>query len=326
MRRALIAISVIVLLALPMIFQPGPSKPQGYKTARNALLTPESVLAQAETKTKVLEPYDGPSGPSDGAPEMTPESSAAPDGQKGLDQRAAGQEKTAQEAAGQEKTAQVAAGQGKAGDEAVSQDGAERAGADQVSVENGSGDQGETVAQSHGQTEARPGPEMAKPTVGPGGYLENGWLIWEELMPAGWDPVAILDDLNINDMADDDPRIDQVIDEFLRRWNDSPTNPEINAKRLKIPGFVVPLDFEDEKVDEFFLVPFFGACIHVPPPPPNQIILVRLKDPIEGLGVMEVVWVYGKISLEKVSTDIGSSGYSLSADRVEFYRFDEETG
>jgi hypothetical protein len=173
--------------------------------------------------------------------------------------------------------------------------------------------------------EAAPEPPP-KPVLGPGGYLENGWLIWEELMPAGWDPAAILDDLRINEMADDDPRVEEVIDEFLRRWNDSPTNPGVNSKRLKIPGFVVPLDFEKEKVDEFFLVPFFGACIHVPPPPPNQIILVRLKDPIEGLGVMEVVWVYGKISVEKVSTDIGSSGYSLSADKVEFYRLDDETG
>jgi hypothetical protein len=181
-----------------------------------------------------------------------------------------------------------------------------------------------------GQETAPPDPEELEPTpepkVGAGGYLENGWLIWEELMPAGWDPVAILEDLDINNMADDDPRVDEVIDEFLRRWSESPTNPDINAQRLKKPGFVVPLDFEEEKVDEFFLVPFFWACIHVPPPPPNQIILVRLKKPIEGLGVMEVVWVYGKISVERVSTDIGASGYSLAADKIEFYQFDEETG
>jgi hypothetical protein len=184
-------------------------------------------------------------------------------------------------------------------------------------------DTGYEVAPDDQADEAAPPP---KPSLDAGGYLQNGWLIWEELMPAGWDPSAIFEDLNINDMADDDPRVDQIIEEFLKRWNDSPVNPEVNAKRLKIPGFVVPLDFEEEKVDEFFLVPFFGACIHVPPPPPNQIVLVRLKDPIEGLGVMEVVWVYGKISVEKVSTEIGSSGYSLAADKVEFYDVEGETG
>jgi hypothetical protein len=83
---------------------------------------------------------------------------------------------------------------------------------------------------------------------------------------------------------------------------------------------VVPLDFESEKVDEFFLVPFFGACIHVPPPPPNQIVMVRLKEPLEGLGAMEVVWVFGKIKVDKVKTEIGNSGYSLFADKVEFYQ------
>jgi hypothetical protein len=161
--------------------------------------------------------------------------------------------------------------------------------------------------------------------VGPGGYLENGWLIWEELMPAGWDPAAIFEELRINDLADDDPRVDQVIGEFLKRWDESPVNPEMDAKSLKIPGFVVPLDFEKEKVDEFFLVPFFGACIHVPPPPPNQIVLVRLKEPIEGLGVMEVVWVYGRLRVERVATDLGRAGYSLAADRVEFYQVDADS-
>ncbi|MDR1677367.1 MAG: DUF3299 domain-containing protein [Deltaproteobacteria bacterium] len=163
-----------------------------------------------------------------------------------------------------------------------------------------------------------------KASLDPAGYLQNGWLIWEELMPVGWDPAAIFDELKINDMADDDPKVDQVIEEFLKRWNNSPTNAEIDSKLIKIPGFVVPLDFEAEKVDEFFLVPFFGACIHVPPPPPNQIIMVRMKKPINGLGVMEVVWVYGKIRQEKVTTDIGNSGYSLTADKVEFYQMDED--
>ncbi|MDR1309730.1 MAG: DUF3299 domain-containing protein [Deltaproteobacteria bacterium] len=169
------------------------------------------------------------------------------------------------------------------------------------------------------------GEEPSRPSVGPGGYLENGWLIWEELMPAGWDPAAIFEELRINDLADDDPRIDQIIEEFVKRWDESPVNQDMDSKSLKIPGFVVPLDFEKEKVDEFFLVPFFGACIHVPPPPPNQIVLVRLREPIEGLGVMEVVWVYGRLRVERVSTDLGRAGYSLAADRVEFYQVDADS-
>jgi hypothetical protein len=254
MRRKIIYLTIILALALPLVFQPAPFLPKaslGLKSSpKNRFFSPEAALAKEETKARLLNDQDNPHQKS--GQNEAPSSSKEP-----------------------EKTEPAA---------------------------------------------------LPKPVVGAGGYLENGWLIWEELMPAGWDPAAIFEDLKINDMEDDDPRVDQIIEEFLRRWNDSPTNPEVNAKRLKIPGFVVPLDFEQEKVDEFFLVPFFGACIHVPPPPPNQIILVRLKKPIEGLGVMEVVWVYGKISVEKVNTEIGNSGYSLAADKVEFYRFDEETG
>ena len=164
------------------------------------------------------------------------------------------------------------------------------------------------------------------PVVGPGGYLENGWLIWEELMPADWDPVAIFEELSLNDMADDDPRIEGIIDDFVAKWNASPVNPEVDRVAVKIPGFVVPLDFEADKVAEFFLVPFFGACIHVPPPPPNQIVMVRLGKPMSGLSAMEVVWVYGKISVEGYENDLGRAGYTLAADKVELYQLGEDDG
>ncbi|MDR1296450.1 MAG: DUF3299 domain-containing protein [Deltaproteobacteria bacterium] len=165
-----------------------------------------------------------------------------------------------------------------------------------------------------------------EPKRGPGGYLENGWLIWDELMPAGWDPAEIFEELKINEMADDDPRVEQVIEAFLKKWEESPVNLEADGDKMKIPGFVVPLDFNQDEVAEFFLVPFFGACIHVPPPPPNQIVMVRLKKPLRGLGAMEVVWVFGQLSVEHVSTDMGSAGYSLAADKVEFYQFDPDQG
>jgi hypothetical protein len=195
--------------------------------------------------------------------------------------------------------------------------------------EGGASEEGAKGASQEGEKDVYVSPfgdePRPEPVTGPGGYLENGWLIWEELMPAGWDPVAIFEELQLNDMADDDPRIEQVINDFVAKWNASPVNGEIDKKLLRIPGFVVPLDFEAEKVAEFFLVPFFGACIHVPPPPPNQIILVRLKKPM-GLAAMEVVEVYGKISVEGYANELGSAGYTLAADKVEFYQIPDEDG
>ncbi|MDR2459416.1 MAG: DUF3299 domain-containing protein [Deltaproteobacteria bacterium] len=151
-------------------------------------------------------------------------------------------------------------------------------------------------------------------------YMDKGWLIWDELVDPGWDPESIFEDLNIDEMSDNDPRIEEVLEEFLRRWNNAPINPSMDGKNIKIPGFVVPLDFEETLIREFFLVPFFGACIHVPPPPPNQIIYVKSQAGVKDLAVMDVVWVYGKIKAEKYSADnLGLAGYTLPADKVEEY-------
>jgi hypothetical protein len=153
-------------------------------------------------------------------------------------------------------------------------------------------------------------------------YLDKNWLLWDDLVDPAWDPEELFKDLKINEMSDNDPRAEAVVLEFLERWNKAPITPAMDGKKVKIPGFVVPLDFEGAELKEFFLVPFFGACIHVPPPPPNQIIFVKSDEPLKGLEAMEVVWVYGRIKAEKFETELGSAGYTLPADRVELYRED----
>lgn len=154
------------------------------------------------------------------------------------------------------------------------------------------------------------------------GYITKSWLIWDDLVDPSWDTEALFKELGIDQMQDNDPRAEEVIAQFMERWNNAPINPQMNGKKVKIPGFVVPLDFDKAEMTEFFLVPFFGACIHVPPPPPNQIIYVVSKKGLKGIEAMEIVWVYGKIKAERFDTDMGSAGYTLPADRVEIYRED----
>ncbi|MDR0549744.1 MAG: DUF3299 domain-containing protein [Deltaproteobacteria bacterium] len=152
------------------------------------------------------------------------------------------------------------------------------------------------------------------------GYYERNWLIWEELVPPEWKPEEIFLDLKLNEMADDDPRVEAALEEFLKRWNAAPVNKKMSGRAIKIPGFVVPLDFEKTEIAEFLLVPYFGACIHVPPPPPNQIVFVKAKGPLTGISAMEVVWVYGKMSLDRFQSELGGAGYTILADRVDVYR------
>ncbi|MFA5955424.1 DUF3299 domain-containing protein [Hyphomicrobium sp.] len=91
---------------------------------------------------------------------------------------------------------------------------------------------------------------------------------------------------------------------------------ELNGKDVSIGGYVVPLDFDSTTVKEFLLVPFVGACIHVPPPPANQIIYVKADKGFEVGGQFDPVTVTGKINTSAAFTGLADAGYTLTADSV----------
>ena len=103
---------------------------------------------------------------------------------------------------------------------------------------------------------------------------------------------------------------------------------ELNGQQVRMAGFALPLEFSGEKVTEFLLVPWVGACIHTPPPPPNQIVYVRFDEGIESPGRFSALWVTGKMAVKAASKKLflvdGSSdigiGYSLAAGAVEPYQ------
>ena len=92
---------------------------------------------------------------------------------------------------------------------------------------------------------------------------------------------------------------------------------DLNGKRVKLGGYVVPLDFEATTIKEFLLVPFVGACIHVPPPPANQIVYVKSENGFQIAGQFDPVWVTGTIKTETAFTGLADAGYSLYAESVE---------
>ncbi|MFN2335058.1 MAG: DUF3299 domain-containing protein [Wenzhouxiangellaceae bacterium] len=95
---------------------------------------------------------------------------------------------------------------------------------------------------------------------------------------------------------------------------------ELDQKTVRIPGFVVPVETtEDGKLKEFFLVPYFGACIHVPPPPANQIIYGRLDKPIEMVNIWDAFWMEGTLKIEDVSNETADSAYTMEVDTLELY-------
>ena len=92
-----------------------------------------------------------------------------------------------------------------------------------------------------------------------------------------------------------------------------------DGKTVRLPGFIVPIDYEGSSVTSFILVPYVGACIHVPPPPPNQLVFVTTKTPYESDGLFEAVNVTGVFRTTPTSTRLAEIGYALSANRIESY-------
>jgi hypothetical protein len=92
---------------------------------------------------------------------------------------------------------------------------------------------------------------------------------------------------------------------------------ELDGQNVSIGGYVVPLDFDATTIKEFLLVPFVGACIHVPPPPANQIIYVKAEKGIEITGPFDPVTVTGKINTTVAFTGLADAGYTLTAESVE---------
>ena len=94
-----------------------------------------------------------------------------------------------------------------------------------------------------------------------------------------------------------------------------------NGQTVKIPGYVLPIDFEGTGVKVFILVPYVGACVHVPPPPANQLVLVTAETPYQSNGLFEAVNVTGLFGTTSTSTELADVGYALAAERIEPHRF-----
>lgn len=151
-------------------------------------------------------------------------------------------------------------------------------------------------------------------------------IAWPDLIPEGTQPF-IPEDLDFgDDMLDQsyDPDLGGVMQDGM-----TPAAPgaldfanvvtEYNDTEVKIAGYVLPLDFEETGIKEFLLVPYVGACIHVPPPPPNQIIYVTSEESIEVGGMFEPVWATGTLETASLSSELADVAYVMKLDKTEPY-------
>ena len=100
----------------------------------------------------------------------------------------------------------------------------------------------------------------------------------------------------------------------------SGVRPDWNGQTVSLSGFIVPIDYRGTGVTAFILVPYVGACVHVPPPPANQLVFVTTEEPYESSGLFEPVTVVGMFGVSSLSTQLADIGYALSADNIEPYK------
>lgn len=143
---------------------------------------------------------------------------------------------------------------------------------------------------------------------------------WEALVPKGWNPAKDLQALDLASLDDADPRAVEAMEKVKALWDAAPTEPALAGKKVRLPGFAIPLERKGDKVTEFLLLPYFGACIHSPPPPANQIVRVVSAKPLGKMQTMDAVWVSGTLTLERVDTPWGKAGYRIDVDKVAPYQ------
>ena len=145
---------------------------------------------------------------------------------------------------------------------------------------------------------------------------EFGLIEWPDLIPPGLSGEEIyaryeerFDAVEVGSVEGN-----QLYEEMIAEFDPEAINGQLDGQKIRLAGFVAPLTYEGDTVTEFLLVPTFGACIHVPAPPPNQTVLVTLEDG-NGLSIDDTwgaVWVEGTMAIDASVTDLATASYTIT--------------
>lgn len=97
---------------------------------------------------------------------------------------------------------------------------------------------------------------------------------------------------------------------------------ELDGMKIRLPGYTVPFDYGSEaEISEFLLVPYYGACLHAPPPPPNQTVFVETKEKIKLRDLSQAVWIEGTIRTARQDTELADAAYTIEMTGWEIYEY-----
>lgn len=174
--------------------------------------------------------------------------------------------------------------------------------------------------QQQAQTQSSSKPAVKTP-LDKDGYEE---IVWEDLMPEGEEErlqemyaIQMQELANGGGLVQEGSAADQAVQ--IGTFN---VVDDLDGVKIKLPGYTVPFDFSpNAEITEFLLVPYYGACLHAPPPPPNQTIYVKASKPMKIGELDRAVWVRGTLKTEQQSSDLADTAYTLIMDDVTEYTY-----
>lgn len=152
------------------------------------------------------------------------------------------------------------------------------------------------------------------------GVTEIGW---EELMPEGEEErlaemyQAQMAMLYSGSGVAEGSAADQAIQ--IGTFN---TVKELDGMKVRLPGYTVPFEYgKDANIREFLLVPYYGACLHAPPPPPNQTVFVKAEKEIKLKDLSQAVWIEGTLRTQTQTSDLADAAYTIEMTNWEVYEY-----
>ena len=150
-------------------------------------------------------------------------------------------------------------------------------------------------------------------------------IFWEDLVPDDFvqpeNPFISMSADEIDRLMDGSPESNAEVAKLQEEFSYAPVNEALDGKRIKIPAYITPLEYNNESLaKEFLLVPYVGACIHTPPPPANQVMHAQVRDAIKIPGIYDPVWAIGVIRTETVTSELAESGYRFEVEQVMPYQ------
>lgn len=166
-------------------------------------------------------------------------------------------------------------------------------------------------------------------------------LTWDDLMPEGEDKLLaelysefyeerenrLLQQMTLSQAAKAEDDLMSMVEEgsaqdTMEQIGTYNVVDDLNGRKIRLPGYIVPLDFNAaSEYEEFLLVPYFGACLHTPPPPPNQIVFVKSSPATKVPDIYEPVWIEGVMKTGQFGSELGNSAYELTLAKLEPYEY-----